>query len=83
MKRSRLNRGSGSAKKERLKHVAVSIPKDLPKELSGLWKMQYVPREIAIEKRLGRKAMAKYFKMTYVQKIRLLDELQRQGYFGD
>lgn len=53
----------------------------IPKELRGLWRVQYAPRERHFYKKLGKKAMAKYSKMSYIQKMHLLDRIQSSGYF--
>ncbi len=58
------------------------IPKDLPKEIRGLWKVQYEPREKALLKILSPKVRSKYRKLSYSKKIRVIDNIQSTGGFN-
>lgn len=60
----------------------MAFPKGLPKELRGLWKVQYAPRERALLKILSPKVRIKYRKMSYSKKIRVIDRIQSGGGFN-
>jgi hypothetical protein len=54
-----------------------------PRELRGLWNVQYAPRENYIRARLGDAALKKWDKMTWPKKMQTIDAIQAKGYFGE
>ena len=61
----------------------MTFPKDLPRELRGLWRVQYEPREKVFLKNLNPSAKSKYKKLNYIKKIKLIDRLQADGFFDN
>jgi len=59
----------------------MTTPKDLPKELRKLWKLQYEPREKILIKNMKPKTKKMYSKLSYVRKLMLIDDLQSKSRF--
>ena len=68
---------------KKMKFISLSMPKDLPRELKGLWLVQYMPLERAILKDISSlegekkeealKMLEKYKNLSYVKRIAILD----------
>ena len=59
----------------------MPTPKDLPKELRGLWKTQYEPRERIILKKSTPKTRTMWRKLRYTRKMEIIDDFQSRGNF--
>jgi len=56
----------------------------IPKEVKGLWNVQYVPRERILKKHfLSPKASKLWGKLPYNKKIKIIDEGQARGDFDE
>jgi len=61
----------------------MPTPKDLPKELRGLWKLQYEPREKKIFKKVSASTKKMWIDLSYARKMEIIDNFQSAGRFGD
>ena len=61
----------------------MPIPKDLPRELRGLLKHQYEPREKVMLKRVSPSTKKMWKELRYARKMEVIDNLQSQDGFGD
>jgi len=59
----------------------MPTPKDLPKELKGLWKAQYESRERIILKKSTPKTRTMWRKLRYTRKMEIIDDFQSRGNF--
>ena len=55
--------------------------KDISRELGGLWKVQYKPREKALFEIMDKKEKARWGKLSRFQKMRIIDNMQEKGAF--
>lgn len=59
----------------------MTTPKDLPRGLRGLWKVQYEPREKAMLERVSPETRRKWNKLRYARKMEIIDNFQMRGEF--
>ena len=62
----------------------MSYPKDIPKELKGLWKVQYSQRDTFLKGIMHSNIpfINDYKKRPYTTKMGIIDNLQRKGFFN-
>lgn len=77
------------APKEEFKGRSIEVeePKlaygKIPKELKGLWDVQYAPREKALLRMITPEAARKWEGKPYTQKMAIIDKLQEGGFFSE
>jgi len=57
----------------------MPIPKDLPRELRGLWKIQYEPLEKKMLKKVSLQTRKKWVQLRYVRKMEIIDNFKSEG----
>jgi len=59
----------------------MSYPKDLPREMKNLWRLQYEPREKKLKRIIEPDKLKMYNKLSWSNKINVIDDLQEKGIF--
>jgi len=59
----------------------MPTPKDLPKGMRGLWRVQYEPREKKLLKMIEKEQVPIYKKLKWSRKITIIDNAEQRGSF--
>jgi hypothetical protein len=60
----------------------MAKPKDLPKGMEGLWRVQYEQRQQIFLNNASESSKKTYSKWKWSKKVNFIDDLQRSGWFN-